>query len=1023
MDGSTTAIYSVSGSPVTSSGTLTESLVNQSINTVLAGASTGSSTQPSFRKLSSLDIPTLNQNTSGTASNITASSNTSLTSLSNLTTVGTISTGVWTGSSVGTAYGGTGETYYTNGQLLIGNSSGNTLRLNTLTAGSGINITNGNGAITIASTSSGGSVTSVGLADGSTTAIYGISGSPVTTSGTLTESLLNESANKIFAGPSNGSSTQPTFRSLVSADIPSLSYVSSVGLVDGTTTQIFNITNSPITSSGNITETLKNQSANTVLAGPSSGSPTDPTFRTLVSADIPSLSYVTSVGLSDSTNLFNITNSPVTSSGTLTLSSFKNEAQNSIFAGASTGGSQPPTFRALSSLDIPTLNQNTQGTAANITATSNSTLTSLPNLTLPASQLSGTVGIGNGGTNNSSAYTSGSVIYSNGSSLTQDNSNFYWNDANTTLGIGAQPQTTSVITTQNSSGGTKPIWEFGYGTGSFTGIRGDFARGTSSSPTAAQNGDTLNFISGRGYGTNEFAPHSTGAVNILSSENFTNTSNATSIQFSTTPTGSTTSVVVMTANSTGHILVGSTTDTGQTFEVNGTSSLGTVSLGTWNGSIIGGLYGGTGASSANANNVLAGSTTGAAIVPAFRSLNYLDIPQMPIVTGSTTITIDAADVQANALFMMNTSGAPFIATFPSPTGLAGHIITFFDSTGSFGTNQLTLAPHSTENIQGLNVNLPLSSNWGTYRFTTDGTNWFKIASANNLAKKTMTSSGTWIAPAGITNINLSGWAASGGGSGGAGGGGGSTSAGAGAGGGGAGGVGGGFISAFITVVPGTAYTITIGGGGSGGGGGAGAIAASSGATGSPGSAGTQGGTTSFGSLLTLLGGAGGKLSIQGNLNQSGTAGTGGAITLGFVGFNSGSGGTGGAANTAGGSASQSSSGGTTSGPFVAAPTVGSGGTTATGATSGGGGGGGGVGAGGYIGATVCTPGNGGIGQESGTDGGQGGGATGTATLGAPGCGGGGGGGGGSRATTGTNGGQGGSGSNGSNGQLSWTWLE
>jgi hypothetical protein len=46
--------------------------------------------------------------------------------------------------------GGTGQTSYTDGQLLIGNSTGNTLTKATLTAGSGITITNGSGAITIA---------------------------------------------------------------------------------------------------------------------------------------------------------------------------------------------------------------------------------------------------------------------------------------------------------------------------------------------------------------------------------------------------------------------------------------------------------------------------------------------------------------------------------------------------------------------------------------------------------------------------------------------------------------------------------------------------------------------------------------------------------------------------------------------------------------------------------------------------------------------------------------------------------
>jgi hypothetical protein len=46
--------------------------------------------------------------------------------------------------------GGTGQTTYTNGQLLIGNTTGNTLTKATLTAGTGITITNGTGSISVA---------------------------------------------------------------------------------------------------------------------------------------------------------------------------------------------------------------------------------------------------------------------------------------------------------------------------------------------------------------------------------------------------------------------------------------------------------------------------------------------------------------------------------------------------------------------------------------------------------------------------------------------------------------------------------------------------------------------------------------------------------------------------------------------------------------------------------------------------------------------------------------------------------
>ena len=56
-------------------------------------------------------------------------------------------------NTVPVAKGGTGQTSYTNGQLLIGNTTGSTLAKATLTQGTGITITNGAGSITIANAS------------------------------------------------------------------------------------------------------------------------------------------------------------------------------------------------------------------------------------------------------------------------------------------------------------------------------------------------------------------------------------------------------------------------------------------------------------------------------------------------------------------------------------------------------------------------------------------------------------------------------------------------------------------------------------------------------------------------------------------------------------------------------------------------------------------------------------------------------------------------------------------------------
>ena len=197
--------------------------------------------------------------------------------------------------------GGTNQTSYTDGQLLIGNSTGNTLAKATLTAGSGISITNGSGSITIAATGSG-----------------------------------------------------------------------TVTSVTGT---------SPIVSSGGTT---------------------------------PSISLAAAYGD--------------------TLNPYASKTANYVLA-APNGTAGVPSFRAIVAADIPTLNQNTTGTAANITATSNATLTTLSVLSLPGSQVTGnisgnaanvtgTVAIGNGGTGQTTASaafnalspitTAGDLILGNG---------------------------------------------------------------------------------------------------------------------------------------------------------------------------------------------------------------------------------------------------------------------------------------------------------------------------------------------------------------------------------------------------------------------------------------------------------------------------------------------------------------------------------------------------------------------------------------------------------------------------------
>jgi hypothetical protein len=279
-----------------------------------------------------------------------------------------------------------------------------------------------------------------------------------TLGGTDSNVQLTSLANKdlLAYSTSLGYWTNSTFSSL------GVGSVTSVALA---LPSIMSVSGSPVTSSGTLTGTLTTQSVNTLFAGPSSGAAATPTFRALVTADIPSLSYVTSVALA-LPSILTVSGSPVTSSGTLT-GTLTTQAVNTIFAGPSSGASATPTFRSLTTADIPTLNQNTTGTAANITATSNSTLTTLSALSLPGSQVSGnisgnaanvtgTVAIGNGGTGQSTAAaafndlapvtTTGDLIIGNGT------------NSSTRLAIGAN----NYVLTSN---GTTASWAVVSGSG------------------------------------------------------------------------------------------------------------------------------------------------------------------------------------------------------------------------------------------------------------------------------------------------------------------------------------------------------------------------------------------------------------------------------------------------------------------------------------------------------------------------------------------------------------------------------
>jgi hypothetical protein len=196
--GGTTGM-SFSGGPITTSGTLTlsgtlavanggtgqtsyvdgELLIGNSSGNTLAKATLTAGTGVSITNGSG--AVTIAATNNGTVTSVDVSGGTTglTTSGGPVTSSGTITLA----GTLAVANGGTGETSYTDGELLIGDSTGNTLTKTTLTAGTGISITNGTGSITIATTGAG-SVTSVDVSGGTTGLTY--SGGPITSTGTIT---------------------------------------------------------------------------------------------------------------------------------------------------------------------------------------------------------------------------------------------------------------------------------------------------------------------------------------------------------------------------------------------------------------------------------------------------------------------------------------------------------------------------------------------------------------------------------------------------------------------------------------------------------------------------------------------------------------------------------------------------------------------------------------------------------------------------------------------------------------------
>jgi len=475
-------VTSVTGtSPVVSSGGTTPAIslasgygdtqnpyASKTANYILA-APNGTAGVPTFRAIVAADIPTLNQNTTGTAANITATSNSTLTTLSALSLPGSQVSGNISGNAanvtgtVAIGNGGTGQTTASSafnalspvtstGDLIIGNGVNSATRLPIGTNGY---VLTSNGTTAAWTAVSGtGTVTSVAA---TVPSFLSVTGSPITGAGTLAISYSGT------ALPIANGGTGATTASAALTALGAYPASNPAGYGTGTVTSVAALT--------------LGTSGTDVSSSVATGTTTPVITLNLPSASATNRGLLTAADWTtfNSKGTGTVTSvtgtSPVVSSGGTTpaislataygdtLNPYASKTANYILA-APNGTAGAPTFRAIVAADIPTLNQNTTGTAANITATSNSTLTTLSSLSLPGSQVSGnisgnaanvtgTVAIANGGTGQTTASaafnalspitTTGDLIIGNGSGTA------------TRLGIGAN---TYVLT----SNGTTATW-------------------------------------------------------------------------------------------------------------------------------------------------------------------------------------------------------------------------------------------------------------------------------------------------------------------------------------------------------------------------------------------------------------------------------------------------------------------------------------------------------------------------------------------------------------------------------------
>jgi hypothetical protein len=292
--------------------------------------------------------------------------------------------------------------------------NGDTTSNQLIVGGTGITVGTAGGTTTISATGGTGTVTSVGL---SLPSIFTVTGSPVTTAGTLTATFTTELANTVFAGPSSGGAATPTFRPLVAGDIPALPYAQDSFTIIQTDLGTYPTASSP-------TDVLTLTSANAFLTITGNSTAKSVTF------DI--------TGVQPSGNYISALTGDVIASG-----------PGSAVATLATVNSSPGTYTyATVTVNAKGLVTSATNGVAPVTSVTASGPLASSGGTTPNISLTGVVAIANGGT----GQTTASAAFNALSPLTTTGDLLYYNGTtNTRLPIGATNQILTV------SGGI-PSW-------------------------------------------------------------------------------------------------------------------------------------------------------------------------------------------------------------------------------------------------------------------------------------------------------------------------------------------------------------------------------------------------------------------------------------------------------------------------------------------------------------------------------------------------------------------------------------